>query len=149
MVFSRLPHRSAAAADVDETGFWSSQFSPAQWNLILSGDCAELRRATRLGRPWADSEFVREVEQSTGTRLTARPPGRPQMSEVLRKRSGSSDLISLRHLFCRPLPKLSHIARERHSSCEASRVLPIHRQWSSFNAVVLDVVQIERSATFE
>jgi putative transposase len=67
-----------------ETGFWSSQFSPVQWNLILSEDgedWAELRRATRLGRPWADSEFVGEVEQSTGTRLTARPPGRPRMSK--------------------------------------------------------------------
>lgn len=70
-----------------DTRLWRNRFSPEEWSVILKAeepeDWVELRKATRIGLPWATSEFVQRMEIAKGVRLTGRPPGRPRSADYL------------------------------------------------------------------
>jgi putative transposase len=77
---------------------WRNRWSAEEWREFLacaSGveeEAESIREYTHNGRPLGSGEFVRQLEQGTGRRLTARKGGRPrkQLAEPGQGRLASS-----------------------------------------------------------
>jgi len=81
----------AHTGDGDKTGLldirsWEAFWDYEEWRKMLTeGEDEEqresVRRATRVGRPFADEEFLQAQEERSGCPLRAMPVGRPKKSK--------------------------------------------------------------------
>jgi hypothetical protein len=89
MVFSRLPHRSAAAAEMDGDWILVKSVQPRPMELDSQRGRRGLGRATQgdaVRQAVGGLEFVREVEQSTGNSIDGSTARSTAIVEALRKR---------------------------------------------------------------
>jgi len=84
---SAAVHCGAAAAGAWlDMEAWGARWNAAQWREYLragqsESDIMAVRQSTHTGRPLGTAEFVRDLEDKTQRRLTARKGGRPATPE--------------------------------------------------------------------
>jgi putative transposase len=78
-----------------DLSLWRSRFSSEDWAVVLedaegTADEDDLRRCTRVGRPWGDAAFLRQLEDRLGRRLEANPVGHPRREPAVRQAGPAS-----------------------------------------------------------